>query len=361
MHRDGPSAEFDPIERNIRRQTWWSIYVFEKILASILGRPTVIDDREMSLRVPDTLVLGQKTMSEEFMTYSNKVIKLFLRMRQEAYFDPVTAEERTPTIHFAESLLRECDTYLMGLPPAMSIRFPLDYGEDRATVLLHHIFYYYMRCIVSREFHIQKVGRDISSLENKVPNTSDGWEKILALSEDCVESAHNSIQCTMAGAHLGMIGYSWLNLFFVFHSILIVCADYLARPRDQHDSPKDIERKAMVNYMLKHIQGLKLAPTYTILHQITLQFASITGVSEEQSHLLKGSVAQTNDFSQEPQSVWRGDSTLTALAEMSESGGDWFSNATTTLGLDFFDFGQLSDMPSTYDDYLAYAEYPTGG
>ena len=359
MHRDGPSVEFDPIERNVRRQTWWSIYIFEKILAGILGRPTVIDDREMSLRVPDTLVLEQKTMSEEFMTYSNKVIRLFLRMRQEAYFDPVTAEERTPTIEFAACLLRECDEYFKNLPPAMSIRIPLDHDESRATVLLHHIFYSYMRCIVSREFHIQKVERDILRLEGQIPDTSEDWEKVLALSEDCVESAHYSIQCTMAGAHLGMIGYSWLNLFFVFHSILIVCADFLARPRDQHDSPKDTERKAMVNLMLKHIKGLKLASTYTILHQITLQFASMTGVSEEQSHLPKTSVVQTNEFSQEQQPVWRADGTSRPLAGMSELGEDWFSNAATTLGLNFFDFGHISDMPSAYDEYIAYAAHPT--
>jgi hypothetical protein len=359
MHRDIPNEEFDPIERNVRRQTWWSIYIFEKVLGNILGRPTVIDDKEMSLRIANTAVLGQKTMSEEFMTYSHKIIKLSFRIRQKVYFDPITAEERTPTIDFAESLLRECDQYFGSIPPAMSIRFPLDYGESRATVLLHHIFYYYMRCIVSREFHIQKVGRDVSHLENKTPDTSEDWTRILALSEDCVESAHNSIQCTVAGAHLDMIGYSWLNLFFVFHSILIVCADFLARPRDQHDSHKDTERKAMVNLMLKQIQELKLAPTYTILHQITLQFASLTGVSEE-PNLPRGSAGPTNEDFAEPQSAWRGDGTSRALAEISESGEDWFSSATTTLGLDFFDFGQLSDMPPAYDGYLAYA-YPTGG
>jgi hypothetical protein len=361
MHRDGPNAEFDPIERNTRRQVWWSIYIFEKILGSILGRPTVIDDREMSLRVPDTLLLEQRTMSEEFMTCSYRIIRLSFRIRQEAYFDPLTAEERTPTIECAEFLLRECDQYQMGLSQAMSITFPLDPSENRVTVLLHHIFYYYMRCIASREFHIQKVERDIAHLENKTPNLSENWEKILALSEDCVESAHRSIQCTMAGAHLGMIGYSWLNLFFIFHSILIVCADFLARPKDRHDSHKDKERKAMVRLMLNHIRGLKLAPSYSILNKIAIQFASITGVSEERIYTRRGSAVQPSDVSQEPLSVWKGESMSKVLAEASDSGEDWFSSAATTLGLDYFDFGQLPDTPSAYNNFSSYTGYSMDG
>jgi proline utilization trans-activator len=359
MHREGPNAEFDPIERNTRRQVWWSIYIFEKILSNILGRPTVIDETEMSIRVPDTLLLDQKTMSGEFMTYSYRIVRLSVRIRQQAYFDPVTAEERTPTVECAESLLRECDQYLISLSPEMSIVFPLAPSENRGTVLLHHIFYYYMRCIVSREFHIQKVERDISHFENQTPNISENWGKVLALSEDCVESAHKSLQCTMAGAHLGIIGFSWLNLFFVFHSILIVCADFLARPKDRHESHKDSERKAMVHLMLNHIRGLKLPPTYTILNKISLQFASITGVSERQPVSRDGST-QSNDLSQEPVSMSRSEGISSALADVTGLGEDWFSSAATTLGLDFFDFDQLPDTSSAYDDYATYSAYSMG-
>ena len=59
MHRDSSNLDFDPIERDMRRQVWWTIYIFEKTLCSILGRPTAIDDREMSLHIPEAPMLEQ--------------------------------------------------------------------------------------------------------------------------------------------------------------------------------------------------------------------------------------------------------------------------------------------------------------
>lgn len=78
MHRDATNMEFDPIERNTRRQVWWSIYSFERILCSILGRPTVIDDREVSMKIPDAPMLEQQTMSAEFMTYAHEIVRKVL-------------------------------------------------------------------------------------------------------------------------------------------------------------------------------------------------------------------------------------------------------------------------------------------
>lgn len=66
MHRDKTNLEFDPLERNTRRQVWWSVYIFEKQLCNLLGRPTVIDEREMSMRIPDASMLEQKCKSVRF-------------------------------------------------------------------------------------------------------------------------------------------------------------------------------------------------------------------------------------------------------------------------------------------------------
>jgi proline utilization trans-activator len=336
MHRDGPSMEFDPIERNTRRQVWWSIYTFEKILCSILGRPTVIDDSEMSMRVPDAPMLEQNSMSAEFMKLALELHQMSYRIRQRAYFDARTAEERSPTIAVATALLRECDEYFSKIPRHLSVEFcspdPLD---QRARVLLLHVYYYYTRCIVSRDFLIQKVESYIAYLENKTPSTLQDWDTTLALSVDCVESAHQSIKCIMAGSDLGMIGYSWLDLFFVFHSVLIVCADFLARPREQQDSSKDIERKEMVRAMLKHVRGMKkLAPTYHILGRIAMQFASMTGVCDDPAMPEEGP-GQSHNPSFEP-----GDDSPSDIMGISDVQEDWFANATTNLGLDFFDLNQ---------------------
>jgi hypothetical protein len=98
MHREGSNREFDPIERNTRRQVWFSIYILEKILCSVLGRPTVIDDSEMTMRLPDASMLEQQNVSTEFMERTFQISQMSYRMRQRAYFDTSTAEGEQPRI-----------------------------------------------------------------------------------------------------------------------------------------------------------------------------------------------------------------------------------------------------------------------
>jgi proline utilization trans-activator len=356
MHRDGSNREFDPIERNTRRQVWWSIYVHEKKLCSVLGRPTVIDDREMTTRLPDASMLEQQSMSSEYLGYALELAQMSYRIRQQAYFDERTAEERSPTVHVAANLLRDCDEFYSRMPRCLSLDFSSQHPpRQRANILLLHLYYYYTRCIVSRDFLIKKVERDISFLENKLPPISEDWDTTFALGENCVESAHQSIRCIMAGLELGLFGYSWLDLFFVFHSVLIVCADFLARPETQQNSRKDTERKEMVRAMLDHVRGMKkLAPTYSILGRIAMQFAGLTGVYYERDSS-EGLPNQTLEPSPNPRLVAGHDSGLTSLAG-TDFEDDWFASATTNLGLDFCDLSQAAsaaEMPGHPGD-LAY-------
>ncbi|KAJ4383859.1 separin protein [Didymella sp. IMI 355093] len=157
------------------------------------------------------------------------------------------------------------------------------------------------------------------------------------------------------GADLGMIGYSWLDLFFVFHSVLIVCADFLARPRTQYDIAKDTERKEMVRVMLNHIRGMKLAATYKILSKIAIQFAAITGVTEDQRPTPTYAGQAEGSKLDEQQAAVGHEETSHTLAEISDIQEDWFANATSSLGLDFFD---LHQSPGTLPLHAEASTYP---
>lgn len=356
LHREATNIEFDPIERNTRRQVWWSIYCFERILCSLLGRPTAIDDTEISMKIPDAPMLEQKSMSTEFMTYSLELIRMSYTIRQRAYFDSNSAEERTPSLAMAESLIRECNSFSAKLPASLSLNYlPTIPPEQKARILLLHIYIFYTRCIVSRDFLIQKVERHITCLEEKALPYSEGLSRMLVLSEDCVESAHQSIRCIMEGVPLGIIGYSWLDLFVVFHSIFIVCADFLARPKDQQDTMKDIERKEMVRVMLNHIRGTKLAATYNILSNIAIQFAGITGVTEDHD-LPRTSSAQGVEKGLEHQVALGCNKTSQVLVGVSDIQEDWFANATSSLGLDFLDTTDIPDTLPLHPDPSTYPE-----
>jgi hypothetical protein len=303
------------------------------------------------MKIPDAPMLEQKSMSAEFMAYAFEIIRMSYTIRQRAYFDSNTAEERTPSVAMAESLIRECNSFFRTIPPNLSLDYlPTIPPEQKARILLLHVYYYYTRCIVSRDFLIQKVERNIAYLGREPIPYTEEMSKILTLSEDCVESAHQSIRCIMEGAHLGMIGYSWLDLFFVFHSILIVCADFLARPRDQQDTAKDIERKEMVRVMLNHVRGMKFAAAYNTLGKIAIQFASITGVAEEHRFTRVTLSGQGAGPGLEHGAVFGRDEMSNTLVEISDIQEDWFENAMSSLGLDFFGPHEGPDTLPLYAD-----------
>lgn len=308
------------------------------------------------MKIPDAPMLEQKSMSTEFMTYSLEFTRMSYTIRQRAYFDSNTAEEKTPSLAMAESLIHECNSFSAKLPVSLSLNYlPTIPPDQKVRILLLHVYIFYTRCIISRDFLIQKVERDIASLEEKALPHSEDLSRMLVLSEDCVESAHQSIRCIMEGAPLGMIGYSWLDLFFVFHSILIVCADFLARPKNQKDTVKDIERKEMVRVMLNHIREMKLAATYTILSKIAIQFANITGVTEEQD-LPRTSSPPGVETDLEHEAVLGCDETSQTLGKISDIRDDWFTNATSSVDLDFLDTSEVPDTLSLHADPSTYPE-----
>jgi len=275
-------------------------------------------------------MLEQKIPSAEYMDCAYQMIKLSHTMRQRAYFDTRTGEERSPTVVIASTLLRECDEFIMTIPRNLSVDHLPSASDQKVRILLLHMYYFYTRCIITRDFLVAKVERNISYLENRHPPPSEDWQTTLALAEDCVQSAHRSIQCMVDASNLNVIGGA-LDLFYVFHMVLIASADFLARPKQQQDSAYDMDRKATVRSILDKIRGLKeLAPTYSILSRIAMQFASMTGVCDKP--VVPG---QPLDPTLEPQSV--ADEDNIGITDIED---DWFANATTNLGLDFFDLNQ---------------------
>jgi separase len=296
------------------------------------------------MKVPDAPMLEQTRITAVFMNLCSDLVSISYRIRQRAYFDKTSSEERSPTQAVAMTLLLECDDFYAKIPPHMSLDSAPGGTDLKAMTLLLHIYYYYTRCVISRDFLIQKVESNVCFLENKAFLASEDWPTTLILAEDCVESVHKSLHCITIGIDIGIfeiIGYSWLDFFFVFHSILIVCADFLARPKGQTDSPRDIERKATVCTVLGQVRGMqhKLPSTYRTLGQIALQFARITGVTQDGD---SPTILDAPPDAPLESVVNMAPDERNESTDMLDIGGDWYTDATADLGLDFFDLGQAT-------------------
>lgn len=355
MHQDDSIAGLDQDERNTRRLVWWWIYIIEKSLCNVLGRPSCIDDQETSMRLPDVSSADQNTLTADFMDVGYKLCRMSYSIRQRAYFHDSSSGERSPTLAVAMSLLRECDEFSASIPTYMALDFPSTAPlNEKARVIVLHIYYYYTRCVVSRDFLLQKVQSNIRFMEDRTLPTSDDWQTTLMMSEHCVESAHRSLQCASTGFEFSKSGYFRLDLFFVFHCLLLVCADFLARPKDQLDSPKDIERKNTVRAILEQTRTMPLGPTYTFLNRIVLQFASITGVIDDNvkvsSPLQARSESPRETQAQYKLDAWNLGDDVTWME-------NWFAGITSHFGIDFFDGGQSTDVGQMSNANPSYPGY----
>ncbi|KAF2654581.1 hypothetical protein K491DRAFT_693763 [Lophiostoma macrostomum CBS 122681] len=362
MHREGSNAEFDPIERHTRRLVWWSLHTFEKVLSLILGRPSCIDDNEVSTRIPDENMLENMEVPPDFLEKSLDLAKLSYQVRRRAYWTVEVIGDPTPPVTTAKTLLGELDDWQGRLPGHLEVDYP-HFPKQRRAVLMLHVYLLYTRCIVTRNYLIQKIERNIRRLENKqYPPQDDPFNaQMAALSEDCIVSAIKSLQCLNIVAEIGSInGESWFDVFYVFHAVLLICADFLARPANRVDTTEDVQRKDLVRAILRSTGAVKLAPTYNILSQIAFQFASITGATDE-PYPSRRTTAESSMVPPTPQppSI-SGDGMPRGIIEISnpDHDHDWYENEAANIPWwDFFDIanhGGASAM-NTY-----YAAYPVG-
>lgn len=83
LHRNGVHGECSPLERELRRRIWWTLYAFERIECSSLGRTSAIDDAECNVGVPteglldmsDIIPLGYVGAHAELMTILGSICK----------------------------------------------------------------------------------------------------------------------------------------------------------------------------------------------------------------------------------------------------------------------------------------------
>ncbi|KAF2738406.1 hypothetical protein EJ04DRAFT_587032 [Polyplosphaeria fusca] len=349
MHREGTNAEFDPIERNTRRLVWWSLYSFEKLLCIMLGRPSCIEDVEVSTKTPDDSTEFPSGVFDRGL----EITKLGYQIRRKAYFASNSPEHCKPTPLVAQMLLSELDDWKASLPAHFQLDASVPPRQKRSIFLLH-TFYYYMRTLVTRSFLIEKVEDNICRLEHRPPPPGK-LDEVRSLSEDCIASAHRSLQCLNKSAEMGHLnGVSWLDVFYVFHGVLIVCADFLARPKEQVESPEDTERKASVRSILQSTQVTKLAPTYNILSQIAVQFATITGAIKE--HSFGNSVVELrNVIPPIPQPMQPTPfAEAGSVIENSGASTEWHENVSANVPWDFFDIS-LPNSSVAMANYPAYS------
>ncbi|KAI2468855.1 hypothetical protein F4781DRAFT_248244 [Annulohypoxylon bovei var. microspora] len=217
MHRESSSDLFEPVERQLRKRVWWTLYGYEQFLCCSLGRPSAIDDREMDVGIPDEEYLDTNLLPSHYVEHSAQLNMLLAAVRREI-FDPsfVPGKMYARALEFLETLVGWEEALPKGLRPAAFTANLDGNSNQRRSSMLLHIQYHHVLTFLTRPFLLDTI-RSSSGGEPLGPDAS----KIRALSKVCLTAAMRCggliIDIWRAG-HIN--GVTWIDIFYAYMSSL---------------------------------------------------------------------------------------------------------------------------------------------
>ncbi|KAL3417968.1 C6 transcription factor [Phlyctema vagabunda] len=293
IHQERSTGGFDEVDRDMRRQVWWTLYNFEHTLCMMLGRPTSIDETDMNVELPSEAVIdslptqqipdiSQLSVPIGYLEHSVRLTKLVIRIKFEMYDRPDDPLQPDLKAISANKLLDALDEWYHNLPPSLHLESMSPIRKHQRAVLSLHIQFRHTQSLVCRPYILRKVGAQLAF--------HLGW-KLTSPGIDPRESRLSHLCCNFARqvvVHLHQLstfdmldGVAWLDFYYLYHAVLILALDFLARPRDQLDTAEDTIRKAAVREALDAVRKSRLCPTFTFLIQVSVQLAKIVGIFDE--------------------------------------------------------------------------------
>jgi hypothetical protein len=283
MHREGANVGFDSLEQNIRKQIWWTVYVFERNLCVILGRPSAIEEAEITITFPEEAI--ESSIGLPGLTaVTVSLTRLAFRAKQEIY-NP--SELRSPSdsaetvTSSARNLLHDLKVWYDSLPAHLRVTRNAVHIQQARAVLLLDIMYHHTRSLVTRPFLISRVNKQIDMVEqqnNSGPPQPTMSDEAVRLADQCVNDAHAVVVLGLRLLKEGIFnGTSWLDVYYLYQSCFVVCVNFIPQLADIPEPTEDTARKASVDEIYIAMRSRPLAATFRTFTQVGSQFASLVG------------------------------------------------------------------------------------
>jgi hypothetical protein len=146
LHRNGVNPKCGPLERELRKRVWWTIYAFERLECSSLGRPSVIDDSECNTPVPregfldmgDILPIGHL----EAQAHLLRLIGVICKNQYKSH------ELSVDHVGFVRDISKQLDTWHRDLPAHLRMGTESPKLHFRSIAMLHLQHQYAMTLLV---------------------------------------------------------------------------------------------------------------------------------------------------------------------------------------------------------------------
>lgn len=217
LHRRGAGrgARVGLLERELRKQVWWTLYMFERFLCSTLGRPSAINDDDVDVNRPSK---GLLDVSEHtplgHLEQSVSLWRIVGRICKSVY-DPI----KRPTSEHAttEAFLSELNAWYDALPPHLALVSPQPPSHRRAVVCLH-VEYHQAICLLTRPLLLLKVA-------GKPPRADEHHDALARcnLPNTCVASARTCVELlSQLAADDIFNARTWMDVYYAYTSAMIL-------------------------------------------------------------------------------------------------------------------------------------------
>lgn len=233
LHEIGFNTSFRPIQREIRKRVFCTLFSFEQFLSSSLGRPSGLDESDIDVTAPRNSFFDDDGFGDQYIIHHLRLQKLLGKTR-------VVLANKQP----AADLLRERDRWQTNLP--VHLQLPTISNSDEVKLslsrqpphqlrklLVLHIQQHYIGLLVSRPALLQDMAK--SSTE---PSPS---------AEQCEHHASQSARLLMMLDDFGLVnGVSALDIFYAYQAAMVLLLRRLKYP-SQNQQMLDRLRSIMSN------------------------------------------------------------------------------------------------------------------
>ena len=279
IQRDGETANFDYITRNTRRTTWWSLNLFEQSLSFILGRPSATSTIDVSARYPDEDFSNGGDTPHGFLQYAVKLgdisaqIKRFIASNSTHFASSTRLAETTEMANQLDQVLLRWE---QSLPLHLQSFAPFATSRHRRSVHLLHATYNHLRSVLGRPYLLCCMDYELDYQSLPLPDSTNTLP--IAINSLAQTSLIGARQCLTVLADLAnhgcLEGELWYDYYYIHHASLILSLPLLI----DSSSPRHAADRGLVSTALNLAKQSRLAPTYRILINVSIQFADIVGI-----------------------------------------------------------------------------------
>ncbi|KAI7773423.1 hypothetical protein LA080_010941 [Diaporthe eres] len=255
LHRNDTSELFSPVEKEIRRRVFCTLYGFEQFLASSLGRPSGVNDIDVQVVHPHGGVLSGRQDSDDALTIMTlKLNRILSTSRNPRYASASTAQAPHEAHQLSvEEVLLSLKAWKTELSSQQGLDVPvitekddklpvpngsrMEFGElktllgwrDLSSVraILHlYIQYHYIYILVTRPFLLRSI--TASGKAGRTPEYGPGSStttpsKVGHFSDICFRHACQMARLLLLLDSFGLIhGASGLDVFFAYSAAMVL-------------------------------------------------------------------------------------------------------------------------------------------